>query len=218
MSELRSSVAADDWALMHDELLAGVVHACNNRVAALGALCELQEAGLSTAQEGLLALRSEVGKLRGMMELLRALMLKTGAKKEPSRFGDALQGASALLAHHISARQWTITIADEPTETEPVLLWPSDALRFAVLLLMAAGGRAPSGELRVTVMPSGADVEISVLATGAAAEVEARAEYVALQRAAALEGGGLRCRPYVDKTSVKVTLSLPGLTKARTKR
>lgn len=218
MSDLRSSVAADDWALVHDELLAGVVHACNNRVAALGALCELQEAGLSTPQEGFLALRTEVGKLRAMMELLRALMLKTGAKKEPSRFGDALQGASALLAHHIIARQWTFTVADEPSGTEPVLLWPSDPLRFAVLLLLAAGGHAPSGELRVAVMPSGTDVEISVVATGSAAEVEQRAEYLALQRAAELEAGSLRCRPYVDKTSVKVTLGLPGLTKARTKR
>lgn len=218
MSETRSSVAADDWALVHDDLLAGVVHACNNRVAALGALCELQEAGLSSAQEGFLALRTEVSKLRTMMELLRALMLKSGARKEPSRFGDALEAAAALLAHHISARQWTITIADEPTGTEPVLMWPSDPARFAVLLLMAAGGQATSGELRVSVMPNGADVEISVLASGSADAVEKRGEFLALQRAAEREGGGLRCRPYVDKTSVKVTLALPGLTKARTKR
>ncbi len=218
MTDVRSAVAAHDWAPVHDELLAGVVHACNNRVAALGALCELQEAGLSTEQEGLLALRTEVGKLRAMMELLRALMLKTGAKKEPSRFGDAVAGAASLLTHHMVARQWTISVADEPTETEPVLMWPSDPLRFAVLLLLAAGGQAPSGELRVTVMPTGTDVEISVLAKGSAAEVEARAEYLALRRAAEQERGGVRCRPYVDKTSVKVTLTLPGLTKARTQR
>lgn len=218
MSEMRSSVAADDWALVHEDLLAGVVHACNNRVAALGALCELQDAGLSTAEEGFHSLRAEVGKLRTMMELLRALMLKAGAKQEPSRFGDALEGAAALLTHHIIARQWTITIADEPTGTEPVLLWPSDPVRFAVLLLLAAGGQARSGELRVSVIPNGTDVEISVVAAGAAAEVEGRTEYLALRRAVELEGGSVRCRPYVDTTSVKTTLALPGLTKARTKR
>lgn len=215
MTETRSSVTADDWVSVHEQLIAGVVHACNNRVAALGALCELQDSGISTAGDGPLSLRAEVGKLRTLMESLRALVPRTGRKKEAMRFRDALQGAAALLSHHATARRWSINIADEPSGTEPVYLLPSDALRFAVLLLLAAGGEAPSGELRVAVMPSGTDVEISVVAAGSAADVEQRAEYLALQRAAELDGGSVRCRPYVDNGGVKVTLGLPGLKKAR---
>lgn len=211
---LRTSVAADDWAPIHDALLAGVVHACNNRVAALGAIVQLQESGLAMPNEGMEALAVEVRKLRAMMELLRALMQRPGTRKEPLRLGDAVRGAAALLAHHLTARQWTITIADEPPDVEPVLLWPSDSVRFAVLAVLAVGADAASGEIRVAILRNGRESEISLVAAGASAVVEARAEYAALVRAAEREGGSVRCRAYAGEGSVKLTLSLPGLSSA----
>lgn len=211
---VRTAVAADDWAPVHDALLAGVVHACNNRVAALGAIVQLQESGLATPDEGIEALTAEVRKLREMMELLRALMLRPGTRKEPQRFGDALRGAAALLAHHITARQWKVSIADEAPDAEPVLLFPSDPIRLAVLALLATGAGAPAGELRVTVLRNGRYTDISIVADTAVAAVEARAEFAALARAAEREGGSVRCRAYAGEGSAKLTLALPGLSAA----
>jgi hypothetical protein len=210
-----SSVAADDWAPVHDALLQGVVHACNNRVAALGGIVQLQEHALATPQEGFASLKAEVPRLRAMMELFRALMARRGDKREPARLSECARGAAALLAHHPVARQWTVRVDDEPADAEPVLLWPTDALRFALLLLLAAGGGTPSGgELRVSVLRNGKRTTASVVAAGSAAAVAASPEFLALQRAAEREGGTLVAAEYGGSDGVQVTLSLYGLTAA----
>lgn len=209
-----SSVAADDWAPVHDALLQGVVHACNNRVAALGGIVQLQEHALATPQEGLASLKTEVPRLRAMMELFRALMARRGDKKEPARLGECARGAAALLAHHPVARQWSVRVDDEPADAEPVLLWPTDALRFALLLLLAAGGDAPSGELRVSILREGKRTRASVVAAGNAQAVSASTEFLALQRAAEREGGKLTVADYGGSGGVEVTLTLLGLSAA----
>lgn len=209
-----SSVSAEEWALVHDALLQGVVHACNNRVAALGGIVQLQEHALATPQEGFASLKAEVPRLRAMMELFRALMARRGDKREPARMSECVRGAAALLAHHPVARQWTVRVDDEPADAEPVLLWPTDQLRFAILLLLAAGGEAPSGELRVSVLKSGKHTSVSVIAAGHAAAVGASAEFVALRRAAEREGGTLTVSTYGGESGVGVTLTLLGLSAA----
>lgn len=215
-----SSVGAEEWALVHDALLQGVVHASNNRVAALSGIVQLQEHALATPQEGLAALKLEVPRLRAMMELFRALMARRGDKREPARLSECARGAAALLAHHPVARQWTVRVDDEPADAEPVLLWPTDAMRFAVLLLLAAGGDAPTGgdappgELRVSILRSGKRTTASVVAEGKAAAVAASPEFLALKRAAEREGGTLAAAEYGGRDGVQVTLTLLGLTAA----
>jgi hypothetical protein len=209
-----SSVGADEWALVHEALLQGVVHASNNRVAALSGIVQLQEHALATPQEGLASLKLEVPRLRAMMELFRALMARRGDKREPARLSECVRGAAALLAHHPVGRQWTVRVDDEPEDAEPVLLWPTDAMRFAVLLLLAAGGNAPAGELRVSILRSGKRTTASVVAEGKAAAVAASPEFLALKRAAEREGGTLAAAAYGGSDGVQVTLTLLGLTAA----
>lgn len=213
-----SAVSADDWAVVSDACLQGVVHACNNRVAALGGIVQLQDHKLASAEEGFASLREEVVRFRALMELLRALMARKGEKREPARMVEALRAAAALLAHHPVARQWTVEVTDEPADVEPVLLWPTDPLRFAVLLLLAAGCDAAQGELRVSVIKEGSRTVTSVLANGSAGTVKARAEFKALARAASSEDGSLEVRPYGGADSAMLTLTLPGLTKAASRR
>jgi hypothetical protein len=83
-----------------------------------------------------------------------------------------------------------------------------------VLLLLAAGCDAPHGELRATVIKEGRRTVTSVLASGSAAAVKARAEFKGLTRAADREHGTLEVRPYGGPESVMLVLTLPGLTKA----
>src|SRR5690606_17435651 len=92
------AVSAADWASVSDACLQGVVHACNNRVAALGGIVQLQDHKLASAEEGFASLREEVVRFRALMELLRALMARKGEKREPARMVEALRAAAALLA------------------------------------------------------------------------------------------------------------------------
>jgi len=211
---IQSSVPSNAWAAVHDTIYGGLVHALNNRVAALSGIVQLQDEGLVAPADGIARLRSEVNLLRAMMELMRALMARRGERREPVRMGDAMREVRALLAHHPVARQWTLTIADEPADAEPVLLWPSDPLRFAALLWLAAGGNAPEGELRAAVLRHGGQTQVSVVSAGVAATVRKSAEFAALAAATEAEHGALTARDYADKASVEVTLALPALSRA----
>jgi hypothetical protein len=210
----RSAVSAETWAPVSDALLRGLVHAANNRIAAMGGILQLQEMGLSTAEEGIESVRDEFAKLRTLMVRFRELSSKRGEAKGAAVMGDALQGAALMLAQHSAARQWKLTIMEAPSDVEPVLLWPSDPLRFAVLLLLAAGGPGLGAELMVTTLQNGASVEVSVIAPMPVATVLARPEFVGLQQAAVAEGGSLTATGMNEKASVTVTLALPGISSA----
>jgi hypothetical protein len=95
-----------------------------------------------------------------------------------------------------------------------VLLWPTDPLRFACLLLLAAGGPEQGAELLVATLQNGPMVEVTVVSPMNAAEVMARPEFLGLQAAAALEGGSLSAVAINQNASVSVTLALPGITVA----
>lgn len=211
----RSAVSAETWAPVSDALLRGLVHAANNRIAAMGGILQLQEMGLSTAEEGIHSVRVEFAKLRTLIERFRELSSKRGEAKGAAVMGDALQGAALMLAHHSAARQWKLTIMEAPSDVEPVLLWPSDPLRFAVLLLLAAGGPGPGAELMVTTLQHGASVEVSVIAPMPVATVLARPEFMGLQQAAVAEGGTLTATGINENASVMVTLALPGISSVR---
>lgn len=207
----RSSVSAEAWMPVHDALLHSVVHAANNRVAALGGIIQLQDLELATPPEGIRAMREEFQRMRTLMERFRELTLQRGEKKEAVRFTDALRRAEPLLALHTSTRSWKLTIADEPADVAPVLLWPSDPLRFACLLVIAAASGETPGEIYIGTLRNGAMTEVTVVAGSPLATVEARAEYVALREAVEREGGRLVATATNAGASVELTLALPSI-------
>ena len=209
---VQSSVSAETWAPVQDALLNGVVPAANNRVAALGGILQLQELEIATPQEGIKSVRDEFAMLRTLMERFRELRAKRGERKEPARLTEALRGASLLLAQHAEARQWTLKIAEEPRDVEPVLLWPSDPMRFAVLLVLAGGPEESGGAVEMITLQNGPVVELTLLSPVSAAVVELRPECIGLRAAAVLEGGTLTA--VSTPAGVAMTLGLPGLSAA----
>ena len=211
---IRSAVPSNAWVTVQETLYGGLVHALNNCVAALSGIVQPQDEGLVAPVDGTGQLRSKVNLLCAMMDLLRVLMARRGERREPVRMGDAMRDVQALLAHHPVARQWTLTIADESPDAQPVLLWPSDPLRFAALLWLTAGRNALDGELRAAVLRHGSQTQVSVVAAGVAATVRKSVEFAALAAAAEAERRALTARDYAGKTSVEVTLALLGLSRA----
>lgn len=211
---LRTSVSAEVWAPVGDALLHGLVHTANNRIAALGGILQLQELDLATPTEGIQSVREEFAKLRILMERFRDISSKRGEMKAAAVLADAVKAAALLLAQHSTARQWKLNITEAGSDVEPVLLWPSDPLRFACLLLLAAGGPGNGAELLVTTLQNGAMVEVTAVSPMPAAEVVVRPEFVGLQAAAAMEGGSLSAVAINENASVMVTLALPGLRRA----
>lgn len=207
---LQSAVRAEDWAGVHDELLHGVVHTANNRIAALGGIVQLQENNLMDAAEALGQLREEVALLRALMLKFRALTVHRAPARAPARLGGVLRGAMDVLAHHAVARNWTVTVTEEPDAVPPVNLWAADHLRFGVLLVLAAGAGTAKGEHLVMFSTAGSNAEVTVTAQNSVGAVTGAAEFQALARAAALEGGSLRCEKVSD-THADVVLSIPGL-------
>lgn len=211
---VRSSVSAEVWEPVGDALLHGLVHTANNRIAALGGILQLQELDLATPTEGIQQVRDEFAKLRTLMERFRDISSKRGDAKVATVLSEALKGAALLMAQHATARQWKLTIAEAASDVEPVLLWPTDAMRFACLLLLAAGGPGANAEILVATLQNGAMVEVTVVSPMSAAEVVLRPEFVGLQAAAALEGGSLSAVAINENASVSVTLALPGVSAA----
>jgi hypothetical protein len=212
--QVRSSLSAEAWAPVGDALLHGLVHTANNRIAALGGILQLQELELATPDEGIQSVREEFAKLRTLMERFRDISSRRGEVKVAAVMADALNGAALLMAQHATARQWKLTIAEAGSDVEPVLLWPSDPLRFACLLLLAAGGPGQGAEVLVATLQNGPMVEVTVVSPMPAAEVMARPEFLGLQAAAELEGGSLSAVAINQNASVSVTLALPGISLA----
>lgn len=210
----RSAIAAEHWLPVHTALMQGLVHACNNRVAALSGITQLYEAQLSSAEEGMQQLTGEVERLRQLMTMFRLVSATGGTRREPARMGESLRSAAALLAYHLEARQAQFTAPDDPPDAEPVLLLTGDPLRFALLAYLAMAASAGKGSgVTASVAKVLDETLVTVTAPGREAELRARAEYVALAQAAEREGGSLRTAPGPEG-SVLLLLALPGLQKA----
>lgn len=201
------------WALVQETLLHGLVHACNNRVAALGGISQLYEAQLSTGEEGMEQLSGEVEKFRSLMALFRAALSGGGQRREPSRMGEALQSAVALLPFHIQVRQCQFEAPAESGDVEPVLLWPGDALRFALMSYVAVGVGAGKATVSGAIARVGDETVVTVTAPGAVEAVATRMEFAALKVAADRAGGSAQCGEGMGGL-VMLTVALPGITKA----
>ncbi len=202
-----------EWAPVQDALMQGLVHACNNRVAALSGISQLYEAQLSTGDEGMQQLSGEVEKLRSLMGLFRSVLAGRAARRDPARMGEALQLAAALLAYHLDARHVHFEAPQESGDVEPVLLWPGDAMRFAVLAYLAASVGAGKATVEGVIARVGDETVVSVSSPGTVDGVRASAEFAALAAAAERAGGSALCGAAPGE-HVVLTLALPGLTKA----
>ena len=209
----RSAFEVSEWAPVQEGLLHGLVHACNNRVAALGGISQLYEAQLSTGDEGMQQLAGEMEKLRALMGLFRSVLGGRAARRDPARMGEALQTAAAILAHHLDVRQAQFEAPAESGDVEPVLLWPGDALRFAVLSYLAVGVGAGRSHVSGVISRVGDETVVSVTAPGSADAVMASAAFVALRAGAERAGGSAQCGAGMSD-EVILSLALPGLTKA----
>ena len=210
----RSAIAAEHWLPVYTAMVQGLVHACNNRVAALSGITQLYEAQLSTSDEGMQQLSGEVERLRQLMQMFRLATASGGARREPARMGEALRSAAALMAYHLEARQAQFTAPEDSPDVEPVLLLTGDPLRFALLAyLAAAAGAGKGGGVTASVARVLDETLVTITAPGREADLRARAEFVALEQAAEREGGSLRSAPGPEG-SVLLLLALPGLQKA----
>lgn len=213
LAPMQSAFRAEEWYPVYDALLQGLVHACNNRVAALGGLVQLHEAGLSTADEGMAQLSAEVERLRELMGQYRALAGTRSARRDPARMGESLQQAATLLGYHLEARQSQFAVVAENGHVEPVLLFHGDAVRFAALALLAAGSTAGRGTVRAELARVGDETVVTVTAPGKLEEVRATHEYRALAAAAERERGTVTIAASTDE-ELRLSLALPGLSKA----
>lgn len=209
----RSAVAPEQWLPVYEALMQGLVHACNNRVAALSGITQLHEAQLSTSDEGMQQLVGEVERFRQLMVMFRSATSPRGTRREPARMGEALRTAVSLLAYHLDARRAQFTAPEDPPDVEPVYLLSGDALRLSLLAYLAAAAGAGKGGVTAAVARVADETLVTVTAPGQEAELRARPEYAALADAAEREGGSLRSTAGPEG-SVLLMLSLPGLQKA----
>ena len=146
---------ASEWLALSDDLLAGLVHALNNRVTALSVCAELAGLGdLEMVKDGVLL--SEVARLQRVSVLIGCLPARGLA--EALDIGPVLDDALALHAHHPGTRriECTVRVGDG--------MQPVRAPRWALLRLMltmvdaAKGDAQEAGRGSVSIeMSSGAE-------------------------------------------------------------
>jgi hypothetical protein len=197
-SQPHDAPVIDDWRTISEELLQGLVHALNNRVAALSAFVELAKLG---DEEGdpLTVLPVELAQLLRVNALF-ALLPERKAEAEAVELGAVLDDAIRLHEHHPRLRGGQVDLTFEGAAS--VVRAPRWALvRVMVMLVHAAKRNAASkrGRGGATIRVHGNDESVTVhLATDAAPS----ADLVAL---------AARCGGRVVRAGDEVVLTLPSL-------
>ncbi len=214
-AESGSSIPPADWLPVQQMLLRGLNHSLSNRLASLSALTMLIEGTDRLDARMQQALAGDVERLGGLLELFRSLPGSVVSRREAARFGDALKQAAALIEHHPDCRDIAIAPVQEEPDAPPVTLSGPDALRASVLLMLAVVRGTASPSPLVTTARAGGDGWLYVTAElegASCARVAATAEYAALERFSAAEGGRVGCAAGdAGGESGRVTLALPGL-------
>lgn len=203
MPELDVSFAvpgAAEWLALSDELLAGLVHALNNRVTALSVCAEL--AGFGDKQmltDGVLL--SEVARLQRASALVGLLPARGLA--EALEIAPVLDDAITIHSHHPRMRT-VVCSADVRGSMEPVRV-PRWALLRALLFVVdaAKAGAHASEQGTVTVRLHSVDGVVQVRAPAREIEGAYAAEMTSLCGGALAREGG------------ELVLSLPSLTELR---
>ena len=189
-----------EWLALADELLAGLVHALNNRITALSVCVEL--AGLGDDQmlrDGMLAV--EVGRLQRAGALLG--LLPARGQAEALEIAPILDDVIAIHAHHPRMRgvECTVSVLRAP----PPVRVPRWALLRLLLILVDAAKTAAREADRPTVT-----VELSGDALELRLQLPAGASQAAYATAMASLCGGTLQRDGAD-----AVLTLPGLAEVR---
>jgi hypothetical protein len=95
--------APDSWSTISNDLLHGLIHALNNRMAALGALVDLARLG-DEADDSLQGLAGELALLCEVNALI-ALLPERRSEPEALELSSALHDAIRLHAHHPRLRR-----------------------------------------------------------------------------------------------------------------
>jgi hypothetical protein len=178
----QDSTSLDDWATISNDLLQGLIHALNNRVAALSAFLEL--ARLGDAVDPLAELPGEITHLQGLSALF-ALLPERRTQAEALELSTALDDAIRLHEHHPRFRAERYEVRYEGTAI-PVRA-PRWALVRTLVMLLHAAKRdegATGGRDAVSVVVRADEVTMSVRVTAAAASRD-------LIAAAGLAGGSI---------------------------
>lgn len=134
----RGSAETDDWSTLSDELLQGLVHALNNRVAALSAFVELARFGDEEA-DPLVVLPAEITQLHRVNSLFGLLPMR-GSEPEALELPLVLEDALRVHEHHPRLRGEPCEVVREGTPL-PVRA-PRWALFRALVILVQAAKRS----------------------------------------------------------------------------
>jgi len=192
----------EDWRSISEELLKGLVHALNNRVASLSASVELARLG-DEEEDPLTVLPEEIAHLHRVNALF-ALLPQRKAGAESLELRDVLDDAIRLHEHHPQLRGGHVALTFEGAPA--VVRAPRWALiRTMVMLVHAAKGDARSerGGIDATIRVSGDDATVSVRVSSPEAPSD---DLVAL---------AARCGGVVVRTNDELVLTLPSLRELR---
>lgn len=203
MPEMTADLArsgAAEWLALSDDLLAGLVHALNNRVTALGVCAELAGLGDEQMLDGGL-LQAEVERLQKASALVALLPARGHA--EALEIGPVLHDAVAIHAHH--PRMRAVECAVEITDAPQPVRAPRWAL-LRLLLIMVDAAKAGAEEAR----------------RGSAVVRLSGEPGAVLVRAVVREGGGAYatematlCGGTLSRVNEELVLALPSLAELR---
>jgi hypothetical protein len=198
------AVVTDDWTTLSDELLQGLVHALNNRVAALSAFVELarlgdEEADPTTVLPAELVLLHRVNSLFGLLP-------QRGADAEALELPLVLDDALRLHEHHPRLRSERCIVVCEATPL-PVRAPRWALLRVLLMLVHAAKDAADS------VRGSGC---ASVRVVGDSATVSAHVDTPA-EPSPSLVSLAERCGGWCGREGNELVLRLPSLLELRSR-
>ena len=195
-----SMPGASEWSALVDELLAGLVHALNNRITALSVCVELAALGDDQmVEDGLLSL--EVGRLQRAGALVG--LLPARGQPEALEIRPVVDDALAIHAHHPRVRgiDCAVGVLGSPP---PVRVPRWALLRLLLIMTDRAKTAARQGEQRtVTIELSGDERRLSV---------RAPAHGMVSAYAAAMAG---LCGGTLVHEGEDAVLTLPGLTEVR---
>jgi hypothetical protein len=192
----------DDWQTLSDELLQGLVHALNNRVAALSALVELARLG-DEEEDPLSALPSEIAQLHQVNGLF-ALLPARRSDAEALDPSVAMEDALHLHEHHPRLRGERCVVTYEGTAT--AVRVPRWAFVRALVMLIHAAKRAGESVQGRGCAPVRVRSDAAALGVHVETSVEPSADLVAL---------AARCGGAITQEGGELTLRLPTLLELR---
>lgn len=160
------------WPALQDELLRGMLHAVNNRIAALGAYVDL--ATMDAEPLTVADIKPELTRLLETSTLMSKLTARSG-HPEPLEVRPLLDTALAIHAHH--GRVHAECVVSQPAPILPARVPRWALLRVLLLMIDSAKKSAPHS----TVTLHGDDAWISVhVPTTTTASIEDAAELAGL--------------------------------------